>query len=322
MQQTSAFLALLVLLSACSSGAKLEPTQPSVLQPYQTASPTKSATPIPLLTQAILPSPTVFIYVVVQGDTLTRIAARFGISLQALTAANPGIQATTLEVGTKLTIPLGGTHSGEPTPTPVPLNIQQVHCWPETNGGWWCFALVQDQYTETLENLSAQFSLLSSSGQELTSQVAYASLDILLSGEAMPLAVYFPPPIAAGAVPRVEMLTSFRLLPNDPRYLSCAVQNTLVSVDWSGRSAQLSGQVVLTNSNGTATSLWVLGVAYDTAGEVVGLRRWDASTPLEAGKSLPFNFTVSSVGPAIDHVDFLVEARPSPPTPTSSPGSH
>jgi hypothetical protein len=54
----------------------------------------------------------------------------------------------------------------------------------------------------------------------------------------------------------------------------------------------------------------VLGVAHDSAGNVIGLRRWEAATELEAGKDLRFDFMISSVGPGIDRVEFLTEARP------------
>ncbi|HTX91846.1 MAG TPA: hypothetical protein VMC09_11595, partial [Anaerolineales bacterium] len=93
------------------------------------------------------------------------------------------------------------------------------------------------------------------------------------------------------------------------RYLPVAVENVLVQVDASGRTAQLSGQVALTGS-GAATTLWVLATAYDSTGNVVGVRRWDSPTPLSAGTPGQFSFQVSSLGPVIQRVEFLAEARP------------
>jgi hypothetical protein len=43
---------------------------------------------------------------------------------------------------------------------------------------------------------------------------------------------------------------------------------------------------------------------------VVGLRGWESSSALSANTPISFDFQVSSIGPAIDHVDFLAEARP------------
>jgi hypothetical protein len=179
----------------------------------------------------------------------------------------------------------------------------------ETDGGLWCFALVQNEYAETLENISAQFTLLDASGQELASQTAFALLNTLPPGQSMPLAVYLPPPQKTNVSVQVQVLTAIRLLPSDVRYLPVMLENTLVSVNASGRTAQGSGRVILTGS-GTAKTLWVLATAYDADGNLVGLRRWESSSALRADAPVLFDFLVSSVGPDIDRVEFLAEARP------------
>jgi hypothetical protein len=51
-------------------------------------------------------------------------------------------------------------------------------------------------------------------------------------------------------------------------------------------------------------------VAYTSDGAVAGLRKWEASTSLIEAGSLPFDFTVYSLSPDIDHVELFVEARP------------
>lgn len=303
-------LLLLAFSSACGPAAGTETITSSGPQPYLTVTPSATASLIPPLTHAFLPTATPVVYVVVSGDTLSGIAARNQISLEALIAANPGIQLSVLSVGTKLNIPVGSALPGESTPTPLPLAVRQARCWPGAEGGLWCFAAVENNRAESVENLSAQFTLLSADGQTGPSQVAFAPLDLLPTGRSMPIAAYFPPPVPAEAAPRLELLTSIRLPPGDSRYLPVAIQDSLVSVDWSGRSAQVSGRVVLTAPTGSAKSLWVLGVAYDSAGNVVGVRRWEAATALEAGKDLRFDFMISSVGPGIARVEFLTEARP------------
>jgi len=226
-----------------------------------------------------------------------------------LQAANPGVASTALSVGTKLVIPSGNQVPGEPTPTAAPLPVQQARCWPESTGGLWCFALLRNDFAETLENISAQLDLLDPGGQAAASQVAYGLLDILPPGASMPLVAHFPAPLQGGAALRVTVLTAIRLLPGDARYLPVQVENTLVSVDASGLTAQVSGKVTLSGA-GTANTLWVLAVAYDAAGNVVGVRRWAAPAALSAGAAAAFDFQVSSVGPGIARVEFLSEARP------------
>ncbi len=125
----------------------------------------------------------------------------------------------------------------------------------------------------------------------------------------MPLAAYFLPPIPADAQVRAQVLTAVRLLPGDTRYLPATVQNTLVSLDASGRTAQVSGEVLLSGET-PAKSVWVLAVAYDAGGEVVGLRRWESAAELSPGSPLKFSLQVSSLGPVTQQIRFLVEARP------------
>jgi LysM repeat protein len=211
-------LSLFLTLTACGQKAEATPNL-ATAAPFQTIAPTPTSTIIPALTQIILPTPTTYTYTVVKGDTLSSIAQHAGVSLEALLATNPGISPTALSVGTKLVIPTGNQVPGEPTPTPAPLPVRQTHCWPETTGGLWCFGLVKNDNAETLENLSAQFALLDSSGQELTSQVVYGLLDVLPPGASMPLAAHFAPPVQVDASVRVQVLTAIRLLPGDTRYL-------------------------------------------------------------------------------------------------------
>jgi hypothetical protein len=261
------------------------------------------------LTSIILPTPTTFTYTVVLGDTLNGIAGRYGVTLEALLAANPGIQPAALSVGTILIVPTGSEIPTEPTPTPAPLLVQQARCWSEINGGLWCFALVQNEYADTIENLSAQFTLLDANGQELASQAGYALLNTLPPGQSIPLAVHFPPPVSANGSVRVQVLTAIRLLSGDTRYLPVMLDNTLVSVKASGQTAQGTGRVILTGP-GTADTLWILGTAFDIAGNVIGGRRWESPSVLTAEAPVSFDFMIFSVGPAIDRVEFLAEARP------------
>ena len=314
MRITLVCLFLILALTACQPQASATP-EPGTPVPYQTVSPTQTPSVLPALTGISLPTPTTYSYTVRQGDTFISIAQKAGVTVQALQAANPGVAATTLSVGTKLVIPTGNQASGESTPTAAALPVKQAHCWPETTGGLWCFAMLQNDYAETLENISAQFALLDAGGQPGASQVVYGLLDILPPGAAMPLAAHFTGPVQdtvparAGGGLRVSVLTAIRLLPGDTRYLPVRLENTLVSVEAAGQTAEVSGRVVLAGT-GTANTLWILATVYDAAGNVVGVRRWESPTALRADAPAAFDFPVSSVGPGIARVEFLAEARP------------
>jgi hypothetical protein len=241
---------------------------------------------------------------------MSGIALRFNVSLDALLVANPGVDPAALPIGTVLIIPVGDAFVGEPTPTPAVPVVRQARCWSEVTGGLWCLGLVQNGYGSTLENLSARVTLIDPSGAEVASQMVYGLLDILPAGESMPLAAHFPPPVPEGVTPRFQVLTSILLLPDDARYLPVALQDILVEVDASGRTAQVSGQAMPVMLDGQVSTLWILGTAYDFAGNVVGVRRWEAAVAVAGGVAQPFEFAVYSLGPAIERVELLVEARP------------
>ena len=253
-----------------------------------------------------LPSPTPFTYDVQAGDTLSEIAERFGVSLDALVVANPDISPNSMSIGTTLNIPSEPTNpTGASTSTPVPAPVKQIECYPTTDKGVWCFVLVHNDTPDMLENLSAQVTLVDESGQEFLSALAFPPLNILPPGASLPLMVFFPPTISSNAHPRAKILTGIRLLQDDPRYLSASVQNTLVQVDASGRSAQVSGRVRLPEDSISASQIWVAVVAYDEFGRIVGVRRWESKN----GET-QFEFEVSSLARSIEKVEFVVEARP------------
>jgi LysM repeat protein len=302
--------------AGCSPAAKSSPTAPlDPLRPYFTPIPkltfdqTPSATP-----QLVFASPTPLTYTVVQGDSLYGIAQKFGVSQNDLQAANPKVSFTTLTIGTVLTIPTAPISSSMAGPTPALLPFTRQDCWPSIDGGMWCFAALTNTTGDTLENLIAQISLLDDTGNIIKTKTSMSMLDILPPGKSTALAAFFAAPIPSGLTPQAQLLSAIRILPLDSRYVPMAVENVLVNVDWSGRSAQISGQVKpinrRTNIEIPAGRLWLAATAYDETGRVVGVRRWESDSPMPGGGTLPFDFQISSVGPIIDRVDLLVEARP------------
>jgi peptidoglycan DL-endopeptidase LytF len=69
------------------------------------------------------------IYVIEEGDTIGKIAKKFGVSKEALIAANPGIDPNLIRVGAKLAIPAGGKAAPAPAapaaaPAPAPAPVE------------------------------------------------------------------------------------------------------------------------------------------------------------------------------------------------------
>ena len=306
------FLLFIVLLVACAPQPTVVVSQPPTLIPYITSTQSPTQTPAGLVTaETPLPSPTPFTYTVQVGDTISGIALKFGVSMDALQAANPETPPNAMSVGTVLNIPSNpDPPSGEPTPTPAAFTIQQIECVPTATGGMWCFVLVHNEYPEFMENVSAQVTLVDSNNAILASQRAHLPLNILPPNTSLPLAVFFSPDVPAAARPQVQVLTAIRLLADDERYLPATVHNTTVQVNAGGHSASVSGQVLSQSGSIGASQVWVAATAYDEAGRVVGFRRWESGMPFAAQGRLPFEFRISSMGGRIARVEFAVEARP------------
>jgi hypothetical protein len=174
----------------------------------------------------------------------------------------------------------------------------------------WCFILAHNDFSDFMENVSVQVTLMDSNNKTVASQTALLPLNILPPNTSLPLNVFFPPEIPFDAKPQVQILTAIRLLPNDQRYIPATINNTLVQVNAGGLNARVNGIVVSQSQDKAASQVWVAATAYDEAGRVVGVRRWEWSHGLAAGGSLPFEFMISSIGGRIARVEFASEARP------------
>ncbi len=303
----------LLLSAACAPLAGTEIFSGGNPQPYNTMTPSPMVTPTGLASPAknVVPSPTPFTYTVKSGDTLGAIADKFNVSLDALLAANPTVNPNGMRIGETLKIPSNQKNpTGEGTPTPAPFSIEQAACRATSDGGLWCFALAHNDSPDAMENVTAQITLLDAEGQQAGSQTALMPLDILPPGQSLPLSTFFSPGLPANVQPQVQVLTAMQLLSSDPRYLHAWVQNTQVLVDASGLSARASGFVILAADAKPASQVWVAAVAYDGAGNVTGVRRWESSAGIQPGGNLPFAFDIASIAGTIERVDFAVEARP------------
>ncbi len=300
------FLAVLIAITACSPEIPAgTPTSasPPVLVPYQSPTPTETI-PSTLALDLNLPSPTPETYVVVAGDTFFSIAARLGISQNALIAANPGIDPRLLTPGTTLLLPTGESADATSVPTaaPVPVEVGKTKCYSSAAGELWCFIQVKNTLPTSVENLIGVVQLLGADGRVLATLEAATSLNLLVSGQSMPLVAYIADPPRGWMAAQGQLLSAYPLAEGSDYYLSAGIQNASIDISANGISATAAGHIEI--QNGEAGTIWVLAVAYDASGEVVGIRRWESEGVLD------FETIVYSLGPKITKVDLLVEARP------------
>lgn len=250
----------------------------------------------------LLPTPTPFLYTVVANDTFYGIAAKLNINLDALRAANPGIDPGLLSPGMQLLIPTGqvALTTSIPTITPVQTNASEPDCYVSAAGELRCFVLVINDGDLPLENVTGVVQLFSADGALLANLEAVPPLDIVSAGSNMPLVAYMEQPPEGWVTAGAQILTAFRLQQGDQHYLPASAEVNISIAD-SGTAARVQGSVGV---QGNAQSIWVLGVAYDADGHVVGVRKWESTG--QTG----FDFWIYSLGPDIASVDLAVQAQP------------
>jgi LysM repeat protein len=256
------------------------------------------------------PSPTSFIYTIQKDDTFSSIAYRHGVKLNDLISANPDIDPNFLSIGISITIPITGSNATTLlNPTPIPLNLQSPNCYQTYDGGLWCLALVENTQSFDVENVSGQFFLLSTNSDESISRFGITPLNLLQAGKSIPLTAYFPPPNPKDFQAQVELGTVLPIQPESQRYIKTILEDTEIHIAESGLQARVSGNLTIPGEE-VAGLIWVVAFAYDKDGALIGFRKWESVESLTAKETMFFEINLYSLGPPIDHVEILTEARP------------
>jgi hypothetical protein len=239
------------------------------------------------------------------------IAFQYGVKLEDLLAANPDVDPTLLSVGTEIVIPRSEASPAVfATPTPMALDVQPADCYSDIQQGVWCFANVINNFPQSIENVSAQISLVDPAGRVLAEGDAIPPLNIIPAEQAIPLAIYFAGAIESKYSVTVQILSALPVPRNDGRYLEPSIDVGGVSYRLGAKSATVTGTVGLPLRSAPAGLVWLAAVAYDSENHVLGIRKIELNGSLEPGSAQPFEIELYSLGPPIDRVDVLVEARP------------
>ncbi|HCS38333.1 MAG TPA: hypothetical protein DIW44_01960 [Anaerolineaceae bacterium] len=323
---TVSLLTAVLLLSGCQQA---ESTQASSLFPDEALTPfatptvtaTATATLVSAPTETLVPTitPTPRTHIVQGNDTLFEIAAKNDLTLDEIKAANPDLNPYLLGPGTVIIIPAPNGQSHSPTQnapdvTPYPMTFSDPQCTPSLSGGTYCFAELLNPQPMMVDSLSAQFSLTDIATGEALTRPALVPLNRLASGSQLPLFAYFPPPVPVNPQIGLQLITAASV---NQTGTPTALQSAVVMVDQSeinisanGLSAVVTTQVRFEGAEGAAGKIWIAAVAYDAAGEIVGIRRFVSPNAVNPGEWVPFSLNIYSIGEKIDRVDLFGEVNP------------
>ena len=300
---TSAPTPILLRLPAASA------TLPAVL----TAAPSPETTPVIIASPTATATPVT--HVVAAGETMLGIAIDFGVSLEALVAANPTVQARFLSIGTVLVIPppaggLGAAATHLAPPPPAPVDLSQPVCYPTGSAGLYCLVEARNPNSLPLDGVSARFILAGPDGLPFASQTVFGALDLIPPGAAVPLAALFAPaPGQHVAATGLELLSA--ILVSEP----LSTTQTVVLDVSAPPGAVLAGRWTVAGSVRNPSSLplpeaWVLLSVYDAGGHLAGFRKQSLANGIGAGETRPFSISSDSFSVGIDHGLLLAEGRP------------
>jgi LysM repeat protein len=300
----------ILILAACTSAPvdlPVTPTQAS--RPVLTAYPTRTITPPVAATQSsaaeiLAPTATLQVHTVKKDELGSEIALHYGVSLAMLQAANPGVDLNYLKEGSTLTIP-ARSQTPSPilfTPTPVTLEVGQVHCYPTADGKAWCLVNIRNNQAGPVYYLTGDFLL--QAGDQVASQTATGLMNVLPAGAQAPLIALLDGPAVFPYQAHFNLKTAFQA--NSPTVRSVAVSGKQVEVQPDGLAIRVTGTVQADGDGDQHISVVVCGYHDDLP---AGIRRLELPDAVQPGAQVPFDLTVYTTGPVMDKVEVYAEAK-------------
>ncbi|HOJ00271.1 MAG TPA: LysM peptidoglycan-binding domain-containing protein [Anaerolineaceae bacterium] len=307
----SIYLVLLtvLILSGCADNgqrtSELELTPYGVTPTPSAQSGTVAETPTPFPT----PSPAPQYHTVQAGETMSSIALLYGLDMNDVVLANPEIDPNTMVVGMQVLIPpkTADVEITNYSSTPAPIVLSRPTCEQEKSGGVWCFLTAENQNEFAVENVLVEITLGDENAAQLTAQVAAAPLNLLPSGEKLPLSAYFPPPVPQPY--RFSfLLKSAIAVEDESRYLSTELLEQSITISQDGLSAQISARIFVNGIAGRNVRVWLALTALDDENTIVGVRRLETKGTLGETGVMVVSGNVYSTGALIRTVELKAEA--------------
>ncbi len=291
------------------ANATATPTSPPGLLQTTTGGPMlpPAATATPTLT------PTPLIHIVQEGEVLGVIAYQYGVSVEAIQAANGIEDPRFLQIGQALVIPIGERDTETitglllPTSTPMPLEVRGVTFYETPVGSLWCLGELFNPNDQTLTNLEVWVALFDASGALAAEKTVFAAADLLPGGESIPFGVLFDTPPAEWANFQVHPIRGDVVGGLSDLYVPLSIDKP--DGQLAGNQFRITGTVRNTDPQRAAARIYIVATIYDAQGKVAGFRNQPLflETVLSPGERAPFDMLLSFYGSSpADYAVFAV----------------
>jgi len=311
MNKAGSFGIILLILAGCRGIQKFDNSGTSKLTPFVTQVDINAIAETPeVATETVsTPAPTAvpIIHVVALGETISSIALLYGMPMDAITKANPGVKPTVLIVGDELVIPTSNNRQSVIVDPVILENVQisDPDCVRTRDGGFWCAVLVENQGQEDLENIVVTFSFRASDGNVIEERSTPTLMRFAAAGTAIPAVVFLEHVPSMYADSHVVLFSALAMEASMSTYLTVEVEEEIRTLH--GREGVISGRMrVEAEQDRDRADIWIGAVAFDVDGSIVGVRRLDSS--VITNEVFNFSVTVYSTADSIDRVELYTEA--------------
>jgi LysM repeat protein len=266
-------------------------------------------TPAPTLTPTHTPTP-VF-HTVAAGESLLSVANRYGVSVAALQEANGILDPRTLQIGQQLIIPreeeVEEMASATATPTPLAMEIQNLHFSETPSGGLWVLGEALNISGQPLEQVRVGITLLDENDAPIFESGSLAALDLVDIDERTPFALLLEDAPASFDQYRAYALSAVPAYVGS-YYRDLTVEDIQVESERYA-SYSVSGKVFNTGPE-EAVEVRVVLTAYDPMDRVVAVRQVAPDhNVIPRGGNTDFSAVLSPLGGPVVRVEAEAQGR-------------
>jgi LysM repeat protein len=305
---------LFFMLAACSSpDMEITPLATTTLRSVSsytpTSKPSSSLTPIGTPIPAG-PTPTPFVHIIQQGETLLEIAFRYGVQFDDIVLVNPQIDPNLLRIGEEIRIPGSDGEPVEillPTPTPIPVHIKTLGCHESPSLVFICMVSITNNEEFMVAGVSAHITLHDRDGRILDNQIVYAPINQIPTGQEIPLIAIFDRKPSGYSGFHVDLLSAVQVADLIDELPEIDVLDTRTIYEAERRLAEVSGRLSIAAHEGDEFLVRVVGVVFDAKGEPIGMNVWEERIDSANIEEIEYRFSIFSLGPEIAGINIYPE---------------